>query len=195
MKKNILLILGHPSENSFCNALLNAYSAGAESAGATCKIIYISRLNFNVNLADGYKTGEAMQLEEDLVTSQQLIQWADHVVLAYPNWWGFMPAITKGFIDRIFLPGFAFKNHSGKIFPEKLLKGKSLRLLVTMDTPKLWFYLIYRASQYQILKDIVFGYVGFDPIRFTTFGFIRKSTDKLRSKWLQKAEQLGKLLK
>jgi hypothetical protein len=42
---------------------------------------------------------------------------------------GFMPAIAKGFIDRVLLPGFAFKHHSGKIFPEKLLKGKSLRLL------------------------------------------------------------------
>lgn len=195
MAKNILLILGHPSEDSFCNALLDAYRNGAESTGAVCKTIYISKLDFNANLSDGYRTGEAMQLEDDLVASQQLIQWADHVVMAYPNWWGFMPAIAKGFIDRIFLPGFAFKHHSGKIFPEKLLKGRSMRLLITMDTPKWWFYLIYRASQYQILKDIVFGYVGFDPIRFSTFGFMRRSVDKQRSKWLRKVEQLGKQLK
>lgn len=195
MKKNILLILGHPSEDSFCRGLLDGYQKGAESVGATCKTIYISQLKFEVNLSHGYKTDEAMQLEKDLVASQQLIQWADHVVLAYPNWWGFMPAITKGFIDRVLLPGFAFKNHSGKNFPEKLLKGRSMRIMVTMDTPKWWFYLIYRASQYQILKDIVFGYVGFDPIGFSTFGFIRKSTDELRAKWLRQAEHLGKQLK
>jgi len=192
MEKNILLILGHPSENSFSNALLDAYRTGAESAGAHCKTIYISRLDFDVNLSDGYKNGEVMPLEKDLADAQDLIKWADHVVMAYPNWWGFMPAITKGFIDRIFLPGFAFKNHSGKIFPEKLLKGKSMRLLVTMDTPTWWFYIIYRASQYQILKDIVFGYVGFDPIRFSTFGFIRKSTPEQRDKWLKKVQRLGK---
>jgi len=191
MAKKILLILGHPSENSFCNALLDAYKNAAEQAGAICKTIYISRLKFDVNLSDGYKAGEEMQLEEDLATSQQLIQWADHVVFAYPNWWGFMPAIAKGFIDRVLLPGFAFKHHSGKIFPDKLLKGKSIRLLITMDTPKWWFYLIYSASQYQILKDIVFGYVGFDPIRFSTFGFMRKSTDKQRTGWLKKVQQLG----
>lgn len=195
MKTNILLILGHPSENSFCNALLDAYRKGAESTTANCKTIYISNLDFNINLSEGYKTGDALQLEADLVDAQQLILWADHVVLAYPNWWGFMPAITKGFIDRIFLPGFAFKHHSGKIFPEKLLKGKSIRLLITMDTPKWWFYIIYRASQYQILKDIVFGYVGFDPIRFSTFGFMRKSTENQRIKWLKKVERLGKSLK
>ncbi|WP_121812661.1 NAD(P)H-dependent oxidoreductase [Mucilaginibacter kameinonensis] len=193
MKKNILLILGHPSENSFCNALLNAYQRGAESAGANCKVLYISRLKFDVNLAEGYKTGEYM--EDDLLAAQEMFTWANHVVFVYPNWWGFMPAITKGFIDRLFLPGFAFKHQSGKIFPEKLLKGKSMRLMVTMDTPKWWFYLIYRASQYQILKDIVFGYVGFDPIRFSTFGFIRKSTDQKREKWLKQVNQLGKELK
>lgn len=194
MAKNILLILGHPSENSFCNALLDAYQRGAESAGAICKTIYVSRLNFNVTLAEGYKNGEALLLEEDLANAQQLMLWADHVLIAYPNWWGFMPAVMKGFIDRILLPGFAFKHQSGKIFPEKLLKGKSIRLMVTMDTPKWWYYLIYRASQYQILKDIVFGYVGFDPVRFSTFGFMRKSTDTLRTKWLAKVERLGKRL-
>jgi putative NADPH-quinone reductase len=195
MKTNILLILGHPSENSFCNALLNAYKKGVETTEATLKTIYISKLDFNVNLADGYKTGTTLPLEKDLIEAQEMISWADHIVFSYPNWWGFMPAITKGFIDRIFMPDFAFKHHSGKIFPEKLLKGKSLRLLITMDTPKWWFYLIYRASQYQILKDIVFGYVGFDPIRFSTFGFMRKSTENQRMKWLKKVEQLGTQLK
>jgi len=195
MEKNILLLLGHPSRNSFCKGLLDAYQKGAESAGARCKTISISNLNFDINLSDGYKTSEAIKLEDDLVNSQKLILWADHVVLVYPNWWGFMPAITKGFIDRILLPGFAFKNHSGKNFPEKLLKGKSMRIMVTMDTPKWWFFLVYRASQFQILKDIVFGYVGFAPIRFSTFGFIRKSTDKRRTTWLRQAEHLGKRLR
>lgn len=195
MAKNILLILGHPSKRSFNKALLDAYQKGAESAGANCKTIYISDLHFDVNLADGYKTGNAGQLEADLVAAQKLFQWADHVVMAFPNWWGAMPAITKGFFDRIFLPGFAFKNHSGKNFPEQLLKGKSMRVLVTMDTPKFWFYLVHRASLYLILKKVVFGYVGFNPIRFSTFGFMRKSTDTQRLNWLYKLGQLGRQLK
>ncbi|MCS3869611.1 putative NADPH-quinone reductase [Chryseobacterium ginsenosidimutans] len=53
--KNILLILGHPSKDSFSNALLEAYKKGAESEGATVKTIYISDLDFNVNLSDGYR--------------------------------------------------------------------------------------------------------------------------------------------
>jgi putative NADPH-quinone reductase len=105
-----------------------------------------------------------------------------------------MPSITKGLIDRVFLPGFAFKHHKGKDFPEKLMKGKSIRMLVTMDAPKIWFYIIYRAAQYRTLKQLVFGYVGFDSIRFTTFGFMRNSTPKQRQNWLKKVEVLGKKL-
>ena len=195
MAKHILLILGHPSRNSFNKALLDAYQTGAASTGSECKTIFVSDLIFDVNLADGYKTGKADQQEKDLVVSRQLIQWAEHVVFIFPNWWGAMPAVTKGFIDRLFLPGFAFKNHSGQAFPEKLLKGRSMRVLVTMDTPKLWFYLVHRASLYLILKKVVFGYVGFKPIKFSTFGFMRKSTQKQRTTWLKQVEQLGKQLK
>ena len=136
-----------------------------------------------------------MALEEDIMHSQQLIKWADHIVMAYPTWWGSMPALAKGFIDRIFLPAFAFKHHKGKPFPEKLLKGKSIRLLVTMDAPKWWFYLVYRAAQYRMLKDVVFDYVGFNPVRFSTFGAMRKSTDNQRKIWLSQVEKLGKQLK
>lgn len=95
MEKNILLILGHPSKNSFNKALLDAYQKAAESTGANCKTIYISDLNFDVNLADGYKTGKADQLEEDLVAAQKLFQWADHVVMAFPNWWGLCLLLPK----------------------------------------------------------------------------------------------------
>lgn len=191
MAKHILLVLGHPSKKSFNKALLDAYQDGAEKSGAICKTIYIGDLHFDVNLADGYKTGKAEKMEVDLVEAQQLFQWADHVVMAFPNWWGAMPAVAKGFIDRLFLPGFAFKNHSGKNFPEKLLAGKSLRVLVTMDTPKFWFYLVHRASLYLILKKVVFGYVGFKPISFSTFGFMRKSTEGQRSKWMMYVRNLG----
>ncbi|MCK6618576.1 MAG: NAD(P)H-dependent oxidoreductase [Cyclobacteriaceae bacterium] len=195
MAKNILHILGHPVQNSLCKALLDAYQTGAKNSDANCKTIIISELNFNPNLSTGYKNREAVLLEDDVLQSQKLIQWADHIVMAYPTWWGSMPALTKGFIDRVFLPGFAFKHHKGKNFPEKLLKGKSIRLLVTMDAPKWWFYLVYRAAQYRMLRDLIFGYVGFDPVRFSTFGAVRTSTEKQRMKWISKTEQLGKQLK
>jgi putative NADPH-quinone reductase len=130
-------------------------------------------------------------MEPDLVEAQNLIRWAEHLVFVYPTWWGSMPAIAKGFIDRVFLPGFAFKHHSGKIFPEKLMQGKSMSLLVTMDSPAWWFFLVYGAAQYRMLRQLVFGYVGFKPVRFTTFGEMRKSSSESRKKWLLKVSRMG----
>jgi NAD(P)H dehydrogenase (quinone) len=195
MAKNVLFILGHPSQNSFCKALLDSYQKGAAVLGAKCQSICISELNFDGNLAESYKNRDAILVEDDVIKSQELIKWADHIVMAYPTWWGSMPALTKGFIDKVFLPGFAFKHHKGKPFPEKLLKGKSIRLLVTMDAPKWWFYLVYGAAQYRMLRQLVFGYVGFNPIRFTTFGAVRTSSEAQRFKWLKKVEIFGQRIK
>lgn len=191
MTDKILLISGHPSSASFSNALLESYRLGAVSRGATCRHIVISQLDFNPNLSEGYKNREGMNLEDDLKKSQELIAWADHIVLAYPTWWGSLPALTKGFIDRVFLPGFAYKYHKGKAFPEKLLKGKSIRLLVTMDTPKLWFNLGFRRAQYRMLRQLIFEFVGISPVRFTTFGSMRTSSEHDRIKWLKKVKHLG----
>jgi len=64
-----------------------------------------------------------------------------------------------------------------------------------MDAPKWWFYLVYRAAQYRMLRQLVFGYVGFNPVSFSTFGAVRTSTETQRLKWLKKAEKLGKRIK
>jgi putative NADPH-quinone reductase len=193
--KKVLLINGHPSKTSYCSALLDAYKTGVAHLNTECKCLIIYELYFDINLAEGYKNREGMILEPDIVRSHELINWADHIVMAYPTWWGSMPALTKGFIDRVFLPGFAFKHHEGKLFPEKLLKGKSIRLLVTMDTPKLWFYIVFRAAQYRMLRNVLFEYVGFHPVRFSTFGGMRKSSEGQRRLWLNKVGKLGKQLK
>lgn len=193
--KRVLLINGHPSKGSFCNALLDAYKSGLEANNIAFDFLSISDLQFNPNLSEGYKSREGMQLEPDLIIAQEKIVRASHIVMAYPTWWGSMPALTKGFIDRVFLPGFAFKHHKGNPFPEKLLKGKSIRLLVTMDAPKWWFYIVYRAAQYRMLKQLVFGYVGFEPVRFSTFGSVRTSNEEQRLKWLKRVQFLGKLIK
>jgi NAD(P)H dehydrogenase (quinone) len=189
--KNVLLILGHPSKNSFNATLLDAYKNGAAAVGAEVKTIFIGELNFNPNLQEEYKNREENVLEEDLKEAQSKISWASHVVLVYPTWWGSLPALAKGFIDRVFLPGFAFKYHKGKAFPEKLLKGKSIRVISTMDTPKFWFNLVYGRAQYKMLKQLVFEYVGFSPVRFTTIGGVRTNTPADRQKWIDQIFKMG----
>jgi NAD(P)H dehydrogenase (quinone) len=131
--KRILMILGTPKSNSFCQALFEAYAQGALSKGHAVRQLKLGSLNFDPVLRDGYE--QSQQLEPDLLEAQRQIHWAEHLVLVYPIWWGGMPALLKGFFDRIFLPGFAFKYRNRSQLWDKLLSGRTADLLVTLDTP------------------------------------------------------------
>jgi putative NADPH-quinone reductase len=104
--KKTLIINGHPDKESFCFAIAESYKKGADSSGSDCKLVHLIDLDFNPILTFGYR--EISVLEPDLVKMQQEIFAADHLVLVYPNWWATFPALLKGFIDRVFVPNFAF---------------------------------------------------------------------------------------
>ncbi|MDJ0595791.1 MAG: NAD(P)H-dependent oxidoreductase [Pleurocapsa sp. MO_226.B13] len=137
MKKNILVILGHPDKNSFCGALARTYIESARATNSEVRELQLSELKFNPTLWKGYN--RIQELEPDLVKAQELIQWSNHMVFVYPNWWGTMPALMKGFFDRVFLPGFAFDYRDNSPLWDKLLSGRTAHLIVTMDTPS-WYY-------------------------------------------------------
>jgi len=106
MSKRILVILGHPVTDSFCGALSKSYIDGAQAAGNDVRFIALGSVAFDPVLRNGYAIAQA--LEPDLASAQAMISWAQHIVFVYPLWWGAMPALLKGFIDRVFLRGFAF---------------------------------------------------------------------------------------
>jgi NAD(P)H dehydrogenase (quinone) len=107
MAKKIVVINGHPNRGSLNFKLADAYKKGAESSGAEIKEIVITDLAFNPNLRFGYQ--KRTELEQDLLDAWKKIIWAEHLVWVHPVWWGGLPALTKGFIDRLFLPGFSFR--------------------------------------------------------------------------------------
>mgnify|MGYP000917327613 CR=1 FL=1 len=164
--KKILIIQGNPKAESYCQALAQAYERGASASGAEVRRIDIGTLTFDPNLQFGYSADSP--LEEDLVRVQQDIQWAEHLVFVYPNWWGTMPALLKGLIDRVFLPGFAFKYRKGSALWDKLLKGRSARLIMTLDTP-IWYYnLIQKKPGVNMMKKTILEFCGITPVRVTT---------------------------
>jgi len=127
MKKKILVIVGHPSKKSFAKTLAERYIKGAEKTGYLTKKLFLSEMEFDPVLHEGYNLHQ--KLEKDLIKAQKEIVWADHIVLFYPIWWGSPPSLLKGFIDRVFLPGFAFKYENKKL--KKLLSGKTASIIVT----------------------------------------------------------------
>ncbi len=188
-QKHIALIVGHPDSASFNFALANAYREGALKSGAEVKEIIIRDLDFNPNLQFGYR--QRTELEPDLIRCQNILKWADHLVWVYPVWWGSIPAMMKGFIDRVLLPGFAFQKKEGSLWWDKLLTGKTARIICTLDQPP-WFYrLVNKSPSHHAMKRLTMQFVGVKHVKITSFGPLRLSKPEKRAQWLNKVKQLG----
>lgn len=189
MSKRILVILGHPDENSFCAALALHYSEAARQSGHEVRQLALGELLFDPLLRQGYRRPQA--LEPDLQAAQAQIAWAEHLVVVFPVWWGGVPALLKGFLDRVLLPGFAFRFHSGSAFPEKLLVGRSADLLVTLDTPPWYFRWVYAMPALHQMRRTTLAFCGIAPRKTLTFGPMLGSSDSQRRGWLEDARRLA----
>ncbi len=190
-QRNILVVLGHPNPNSLCGHLAETYVNSAKNAGFTANLLKLSELKFDYNLYMGHKKDSVPTLEPDVVQSQKLISEADHLVFVFPSWWASMPAVLKAWIDRVFLPGFTFKYRKNSPLPEKLLLGKTARIIVTMDAPS-WYYKWFNKSPgVQLLKFGTLEFCGVAPVKVTIFSEVRTRKPKHFLKWTNIVESLA----
>ncbi len=188
-QKRILLILGHPSDDSFCGAIAERYREAASGAGHEVRLLRLGELDFDPVLRNGYNREQP--LEPDLLQAQQAIAWADHLALVFPVWWGGVPALLKGFLDRALLPGFAFRYRKGSAFPEKLLKGRTAYLLATLDTPPWYFRWFQRMPALQQMRRTTLEFCGVRPTATLLFGPILHSAPQRREGWLRQVQSLA----
>lgn len=184
----ILVLEANPDPASFGAALARAYAEGASAAGATLETLTLAALRFDPILRVGHAGAQA--LEPDLLQAREAIQRADHLLFQLPVWWGAMPAVLKGFIDRVFLPGWAFQ-HEGGALPRGLLAGRSARVLATMDSPWWWYGLKHRRAAHRSLIQATLHYVGISRVAQTTLYKVRELSAPQREAWLQRARDLG----
>lgn len=184
----ILIINGHPdpAPGHFIHAAATAYEQGAAAAHEVRRID-VGWLQFPlIRSQEDWTKGEP---PADIRAAQESLRWAEHVALFYPLWLGDVPAALKGFLEQVARPDFAFR-YKDKGLPEKLLAGKSARIVVTMGMPGFAYSLFYRAHSLKSLKRNVFRFVGFKPVRHTIIGAIEGSP-KQRDRWLERLRAMG----
>ncbi|WP_290818709.1 NAD(P)H-dependent oxidoreductase [Halovivax sp.] len=187
-----LVVLAHPRTDSLCGDLARAYRDGALEAGVDVRFLALADLEFDHDVRT--ECSSAQPLEDDLAEAESLIRWADHLVFVYPNWWGTMPALLKGFFDRVFRPGFAFEFYeegegAGR---RELLDDTTAELLVTMDVPPWVYRWIQRAPGTNAVKGATLGFAGIRTTRTTYFGSVEDSSLDERRTWLSRAADLGR---
>ncbi len=187
----ILILDGHPAGDSFCGALATEYGQNAESNGHEVRMRRLSAMTFDPDFGTS-SFSNAPDLEPDLQALWDDITWCEHVVIAYPLWWGGHPAKLKGVFDRILLPGKAFRYVAGKAVPQKMLEGRTSEVLVTADTPGWIFRWLYGAGTRKQTEKQILSFCGLKPKGYHLFSPVRGSDDTRRGKMLRRAGALGR---
>lgn len=188
---NILVIKAHPREDSFCHALADEYIRGAREAGNEVEVAWLGALELERYLKEGQS--ERIELTQELKAIQERISEARMLVFAYPIWWATPPALLKLFIEIILLPGFAYKYHKRRgllVRWDKLLKGKSARLIATMDGPPVYYRCYLMDPGYKMMNANL-RFCGVKPVRRSYFGSVKLSSEASRKRWLGRAFKLG----
>ena len=192
MGKKILVIQGHPdtSTDHLCHVLANSYIQGAQKGQHEVRTIRIAVLDFPILRSKN--EWENTDLSKPMENTQKDIEWADHLVLFFPLWLGGMPALTKGFLEQVARPDFAFSADNKKNpFADKKLTGRSARLVVTMGMPTFVYRFFFRAHSVKALKRNILGFIGIKPIRDTLFGGVDDLSTVRLNQWQSKLEKLG----
>lgn len=188
MTANFLLVLGSPDPKSFNAALAGAYARGVAEQGGSSTTLDLGALSFDPVLRQGHR--EPQPLEPDLVAARESIEHAQHVVWFFPIYWGSPPALVRGFVDRLFLPGWAFR-YRGGARPEGLLAGRSSRVVSTMDSPGWWYALAHRWALHATMGTGTLSFCGFAPVSFTLLHGVREMSEQARLVWLTRMATIG----
>jgi len=166
----ILAVLAHPNTDSFTRALLDEFVASAESTGHSVVIADLHAEGFdpNFNMHDVAVYGGQAEVSDEIVAEQKRIMDADAMAFFFPLWWWSMPAILKGWIDRVFSSGFAFEFIDGH--SSGLLTHKKVALFCPAATDQGYYRRYGYHSGFQRLVDAgIFGYCGIADVETHIF--------------------------
>lgn len=187
--KKIFILLGHPDSGPepMSRQLTDAYEEAAKAAGHEVRRMNIFDLSFDPVLHKGYRA--IQELEADLKLVQENMSWCEHFVLAYPNWWGGMPAVLKGMWDRMFLPRFAFRMWKNRFGWDALLKGRTSRVFITCGNPVILDHIAFGDFTASIKRSLL-QFAGFKT-RVTAFGNAERASETKKAAWMRKVAKLA----
>ncbi|KAA8787127.1 NAD(P)H-dependent oxidoreductase [Paenibacillus amylolyticus] len=167
-----LILYAHPHTDSFNKAILTTAVTTLEAEGHEVVVRDLYQLGFQPVLTEADTASmRAGQTPQDIAAEQQYVTEAEAITFIYPIWWTGLPAILKGYVDRVFAYGFAYASGAAGI--EKLLTGKKGLMISTHGTPKDVYDQIGMTDALKLTSDTgIFDFVGIEPVGHLLFGGI-----------------------
>jgi len=189
--RKIMIVVGHPQTNTFCEALGNAYKEAAAAAGHQAQLFPLATLTFDPILRNGYRM--VQPLEPDLQKAYDALAACDHLVLIFPLWCGDMPALLKGFIERILQPDLIARADTENAMNWSIFSNKTARIVMTMGMPVSIYRWWYRGHALKLLTRNILNFIGIKPVTHTLFGMLGTSKPETRNRWVDQIRDLGRL--
>jgi len=190
---HIAIVFNHPHDGSFCNALLQAVTKGLQVAGHEVDLLHLDRDGFNpvMTAADLKAFRDKSPIDPQVLAYKDRLARADHIVFIFPIWWELMPALTKGFIDKVVFPGVAYDytNPQNTRMRPLWTNLKGVTVITTMNTPG-WLYgtLFGNAIKKALILGTFFK-MGYRNLKWISFNEVKSVPRAKREKWLLQVEQ------
>jgi len=185
----VLIVFNHPYDGSFCNAILNAVTAGLQKANHEVDVIHLDKDGFNpvMTAEDLNAFRKKKAVDTKVIEYKNRIEQVDHLIFIFPIWWELMPAMTKGFIDKVIFPGVAYDYTSERNTAMKPLwaKIKGVTMITTMNTPSVLFWGIFGNAIQKALMRGTFWKIGYKNRKWISFNMVKMVTKEKRVKWLE----------
>ncbi len=190
-----LIVYANHSESSFNGKIKDELCAALRSQGHETRIRNLYEQDFYPVLKSNDLAGAHQgQVPEEIKTEQDYVRWADVITFVYPIWWTGMPAIMKGYIDRVFLYGFAYQMTEKGI--EGMLKDKKVSIINTTGQPRDVYE---QNGMYDAMKKTsdegIFEFCGMEVIDHIFFPAVLSVDDDTRNQYLEKVKQFTTRLK
>jgi len=191
-----LIVYTHPNPWSFNHAIKDAVAEELKKNNKEFQIRDLYKTGFNPVLkAEDFAEIKRGSVSQDVKTEQDYIRSADVIIFVYPLWWSGMPAMLKGYIDKVFSEGFAYKISEKGI--EGLLSGKKVFLVTTTGASREDYEDsgVFK-SMGQLIDFGIFGFCGMEVIEHLYFSSVPYVTDDDRKRMLEELKEKvrGKLL-
>ena len=192
----ISLILAHPNPESFNHAIARSILRILQRYDLDVFFHDLYAENFDPILpVDEFE--EYGKLSPSLKSYCDELIASDGIIIVHPNWWGQPPAILKGWVDRVFRSGIAYKfqeGDRGEGIPIGLLKAKAALVINTSDTPGEREENVFGDPLENLWKKCIFELCGVKAFYRKMFRTIVTSTLEQRKSWLNELEQMVKNL-
>lgn len=189
-----VIVYNHPYSGSFCHAILESAIKGARNHGNQVDVIDLDQDQFNpvMSQADLLAFIHHQAVDSQSLAYIERLKQADQLILIFPIWWELMPAMMKGFIDKVIFPGSTFNyTPSGYQMRSALPRLKKTTVITTMNTPKLMYQWVYGNALKKTLLKGTLKKSGLKNVHWQSFNMVKVSSDQTRQKWLAKVEQLA----